>query len=470
VETPLSGNTPIVDDAPSDGGPIAARYSLNRVIGSGATAVVHEGRDLITGQPVAVKLYRASGTVRHRVQHQREIAALTRLRHPGLIALHDCGTEPGHDGRTYLVTDLVEGPSLRTRLLDGPLSARSVYELTSRLATALAYVHAHGFLHRDIKPANILLAHGHEPLLADFGIARALDGTIATATGAVAGTAAYLAPEQVRGGPVEPAADVYALGLVLLEALTGRLEYPGTVVESAIARLHRRPVVPPGLPWNLTTLLEAMTDPDPADRPTAAAVALATADSPEATSADLPTPTAVPAEGPAELQSRDRPRRNAPVLAVAGLLLAVLLGGVSLLLTTARSNIANVPPVSAGTSASAGEANGGPTTGPVATSGARVAPQPAASVVGPVVVREPANPQPVAAYTRLQTGADTDAQSLPAGPADVAAEPDAATTEDAGNGGGKGNGKGKKNGKDKGDGNDNGNSNGNGNGNGKNDD
>jgi tRNA A-37 threonylcarbamoyl transferase component Bud32 len=458
---------PIVDDALSDGEPIAARYSLDRVIGSGATAVVHEGRDLITGQPVAVKLYRASGTVRHRVQQQREIAALTRLRHPGLIALHDCGTEPGHHGRTYLVTDLVEGPSLRTRLLDGPLSARTVHELTGRLATALAYVHAHGFLHRDIKPANILLAHGHEPLLADFGIARALDGTIATATGAVAGTAAYLAPEQVRGGPVQPAADVYALGLVLLEALTGRLEYPGTVVESAIARLHRRPVVPPGLPWNMTTLLAAMTDPDPAERPTAAAVALAAADSPVTTSADLPTPTPVPAEGPVEPPSRDRPRRNAPLLAVAGLLLAVLLGGVSLLITPARSDIANAPAIAAAPAASAGEArevSGGPTAEPVATSSARAAPQPAA----PVVVEKAADPQPVAAYTRLQTG-DADAQSSPAGPAHVAAEPDAATTEDT-NADDNGNGSGKENGNGKGKAKGNGNGNGGGKGNGKKDD
>jgi serine/threonine protein kinase len=455
----------IVDDAPSDGEPIAARYSLNRVIGSGATAVVHEGRDLITGQPVAVKLYRASGTVRHRVQQQREIAALTRLRHPGLIALHDCGTEPGHDGRTYLVTDLVEGPSLKTRLFDGPLSTRSVYELTGRLATALAYVHAHGFLHRDIKPANILLAHGHKPLLADFGIARALDGTIATATGAVAGTAAYLAPEQVRGGPVEPAADVYSLGLVLLEALTGRLEYPGTVVESAIARLHRRPVVPPGLPWNLTTLLEAMTDPDPAERPTAAAVALATADPPVTTSDDLPTPTPVPAEPP----SRNRPRRKAPLLTVVGLLLAVLLGGVSLLITTARSNIANTPAIGAAPFASAGEARevgGGPTAEPVATPNTHAVQQPAA----PVVAEKPANPQPVAAYTRLQTG-DTDTRSSPAGPVHVAAEPDAATAEDiVGNADDNENGSGKENGNGKGKGNGKDNGNGGGKGNGKKDD
>ena len=170
----------------------------------------------------------------------------------------------------------------------------------------LAHVHARGFVHRDVKPANILLDHGREPRLADFGIARALDGTVATATGAVAGTAAYLAPEQVRGETVGPPADVYALGLVLIEARTGRREYPGAMVESATARLYRRPAVPEGLPPDLAALLSAMTHPDPAARPNAADVAAA-------------------------LTKRPRvPRR--PVghaLAAAGLL-ALVLGGISL--------------------------------------------------------------------------------------------------------------------------------------------
>jgi serine/threonine protein kinase len=158
-----------------------------------------------------------------------------------------------------------------------------------------------------VKPANILLDHGREPRLADFGIARALDGTVATATGAVAGTAAYLVPEQVRGELVGPPADVYALGLVLIEARTGRREYPGAMVESATARLYRSPVVPSGLPRNLTALLSAMTDPHPAARPSAADVAAALTKRP-----------------------RVRRRRVGHALAAAGLL-AVMLGGLSLL-------------------------------------------------------------------------------------------------------------------------------------------
>ncbi len=104
-------------------------------------------------------------------------------------------------------------------------------------------MHRAGIVHRDLKPANVLLG-ADGPRLADFGIARALDGTAVTGTGYVVGTAAYLAPEQVRGEWVGPEADVYALGLVLLESLTGRREYPGALVESATARLHR----PPGIP------------------------------------------------------------------------------------------------------------------------------------------------------------------------------------------------------------------------------
>jgi serine/threonine protein kinase len=290
---------------PAGGTPIAGRYTLGRTLGAGAAAVVHAGRDLRTNARVAVKLYRPTG-VAIRLQQQRELEALAQLDHPGLVTLHDGGTEPGPDGRTYVITDLIEGPTLATRMQQGPLRVGEIRTLAATLSAALAHVHARGFVHRDVKPANILLDHGREPRLADFGIARALDGTVATATGAVAGTAAYLAPEQVRGEIVGPPADVYALGLVLIEARTGRREYPGAMVESATARLYRRPVVPSGLPRDLAALLHAMTDPDPAARPTAAQVADKLSKRP-----------------------RVRKRRVGHALAAAGLL-GVVLGGISL--------------------------------------------------------------------------------------------------------------------------------------------
>ncbi len=251
--------------------PVAGRYHLGAVIGIGSSAVVHRAWDLHTGGLVAVKLFHPGASVHDLRRQRQEMSALARLDHPGLVALRDGGSE---NGRPFVVTDLVEGSSLAERILDGPIPVGEVRDIGARLADALAHVHANGILHRDVKPANILLGDGVRPRLADFGIARVLDATAtATATGWVTGTAAYLAPEQVRGEGVGPPADVYALGLVLLEALTGIREFPGHAVESAMARLHRRPVVPTGLPAGLGVVLSAMTAIDSRERPTAAAVA-----------------------------------------------------------------------------------------------------------------------------------------------------------------------------------------------------
>ncbi|MEU4674641.1 serine/threonine-protein kinase [Amycolatopsis sp. NPDC023774] len=123
-------------------------------------------------------------------------------------------------------------------------------------------------MHRDLKPANILLG-ADGPLIGDFGIAHDLDSTHITGTGFVTGTPAYLAPEQITGEPAGPAADVYALGLILLECLTAEREYPGTMTESALARLHRSPHIPDGLPGPLAHTLTRMTAREPEHRPTA---------------------------------------------------------------------------------------------------------------------------------------------------------------------------------------------------------
>ena len=176
-------------------------------------------------------------------------------------------------GRAFVVTDLVEGPTLARRIRDGVLDPADVRRIGAQLAAALAHVHATDVVHRDVKPANVLLGDGTQARLADFGIAVAIDGTVATEAGCVVGTAAYLSPEQARGQLVGPPSDVWSLGLVLLEAVTGRREYPGSAVEAAIARLHRRPDVPPDLPGDLSAVLRAMTDLDPDGRPSAAAVA-----------------------------------------------------------------------------------------------------------------------------------------------------------------------------------------------------
>lgn len=265
---------------------IGGRYRLLEVAGSGAMAKVYRARDEVLGRIVGVKVFRAhSPDPRSDRRRRGEMEVLARLNHPSLVRLYDVGTETSADGKaqvTYLVMEFLEGSDLRQRLRQGPLSGKEVQRLGADLASALAYIHALDIVHRDIKPANVIVP---DPVVAigprrpakltDFGIARVIDATRVTQTNTTIGTAHYLSPEQARGEVVGPPSDVYSLGLVLLEALTGRIEYPGGAVESAVARLLREPRVPAelGEPW--TSLLPRMMAKDASERPTAVEVATA---------------------------------------------------------------------------------------------------------------------------------------------------------------------------------------------------
>lgn len=255
---------------PTGGGPLlGGRYRLGGLVGRGGSAEVWQATDEALGRRVAVKLVTASGG-EDAARVGDEARLLAGLSHPGLVPVYDAGTDEA--GRPYVVMELVEGETLADALRRGPLHLRDVAELGATLAEALGYVHAQGLVHRDVKPANVLLGREGRVRLTDFGIARLVDAAKVTATGLTVGTASYLSPEQVTGEPVGPAADVYALGLLLLEAITGEREYPGTAVEVALARLHRPPVVPP-LPHGWGPLLTAMTASEPGRRPTARVVA-----------------------------------------------------------------------------------------------------------------------------------------------------------------------------------------------------
>jgi serine/threonine protein kinase len=247
------------------------RYRLGPRLGGGAVADVYRAEDERLSRPVAVKLFR--GDAAEQLQrHEAEMRTLAALEHPNLVSVYDAGTtEDTH--QPYLVMQLVEGHTLADELRDGPLPGERAARYGAALADALGYVHAQGFVHRDVKPANVLLADDGRVHLADFGIARLVDAAHVTRTGEVLGTPAYFAPEQVSGEPVGSAADVYSLGMLLLECVTGRRAFEGTAMEVAMARLARDPEVPARLPAPWQRLLRAMTARDPAHRPTAPQVA-----------------------------------------------------------------------------------------------------------------------------------------------------------------------------------------------------
>ena len=249
---------------------IAGRYRLDELVGRGGTAEVWKATDTSLDRVVALKLV----TVAHDESPARaadEARTLARLSHPSLVQVYDAGTDD--HGRPWVVMEFVDGETLADAIRRAPMPTRRLTEIGLAVAEALDHVHAQGLVHRDVKPANVMVGRGGKTKLTDFGIARLVDAAKVTSTGLMVGTASYLAPEQVSGEPVGPPADVYALGLVLLEGFTGVREYEGPAVEAAMARLHRPPTLPATLPAGWPALLTAMTDRQPSQRPTAAEVA-----------------------------------------------------------------------------------------------------------------------------------------------------------------------------------------------------
>ncbi|MGW0120473.1 serine/threonine-protein kinase [Streptomyces sp. NPDC003327] len=247
---------------------VAGRYRLDDLLGRGGAADVYEGVDLRLRRPVAVKVFRPGGTADTEERFDGEGRLLAQLQHPGLITVYDSGRD---DGTPYLVMELVRGTTLRRRIAAAALAPVEACRIGAALASALAHVHEAGVVHRDVKPANILLDEAGAPRLTDFGISRLLGTTAQTVTGALVGTAAYMAPEQVLGRGAGSAADIYSLGLVLIESIKGELEYDGAPLEAAMARLNRPPVMPPDIPAAVVELLAAMTDADESRRPDARA-------------------------------------------------------------------------------------------------------------------------------------------------------------------------------------------------------
>jgi hypothetical protein len=256
------------------------RYRLDECVGEGGMARVYRAEDVMLGRTVAIKIMRPGVDGSSSERARSEMTVLASLNHPSLVTLYDARLVPGRP--EYLAMEFVAGPTLATRLASGALPPDIVAHLATELAEALHVVHKAGVVHRDIKPSNVLLSPPQIPgarpraKLADFGIAYLLDASRLTSPGLVIGTVAYLAPEQLRGGDPAPASDIYSLGLVLLEALTGDRAHPhGGGMAAALARLENPPVVPAALGPGWTQLLTRMLDTEPGERPTAAEVATA---------------------------------------------------------------------------------------------------------------------------------------------------------------------------------------------------
>jgi hypothetical protein len=251
---------------------LAGRYRMDARLGGGGMADVFEAYDEILDRTVAVKILRGIDDAGAARRFAEEIRLTARVNHPNIVSLFDAGE---HDGSPYLVLERVTGGTLAGEMAAGPLDPRRVAEMGEQLASALSHSHAAGIVHRDVKPTNVLLTGDGDVRLADFGIAITATATRLTVAGTVAGSAGYVSPEQVLGTGAGAASDIYSLGLVLLECLTGNPPWSGTTVEVALARLTADPPIPDTLPAGWLALLRGMTARNPEDRPSIDLVGLA---------------------------------------------------------------------------------------------------------------------------------------------------------------------------------------------------
>ncbi|TFV57177.1 serine/threonine protein kinase [Mycobacterium sp. PS03-16] len=242
------------------------RYELRGTLGRGGMAVVRDGWDRRLDRAVAVKLMHpsigADSTQRERFECEARSAAA--LNHPNVVAVHDCGD---HDGTPFIVMERLPGRTLADVIARGPMSPGQVRAVLDNVLAALAAAHAAGFLHRDIKPANILFTELGDTKVADFGIAKSGD-SVQTMSGQVFGTMAYLSPERIAGRPATVSDDLYAVGVVGYEALTGRRLFPQDNLAQLARAVCEQPIVPltqlrPDVDPALATTIERAMSRDP---------------------------------------------------------------------------------------------------------------------------------------------------------------------------------------------------------------
>ncbi len=247
-------------------------YAIERKLGSGGMGDVYLANDLTLKRRVAIKVLRArlGDDPRARERFGREAAAVAKCQHPNLVQIFQVGES---ESDPYLVLEYVEGDTLAMTLAGRPRPPREAAMLVEKLARAIEHAHGRGVVHRDLKPSNVLMGANGEPKISDFGLALLDDRSTRTEEGAFLGTPAYMAPEQVSSaqGEVGPLADIHALGIILYEALTGRIPFRGNTLEETLNRILRDEADPPSrhepaIPADLQAICLKCLEKRPVDR------------------------------------------------------------------------------------------------------------------------------------------------------------------------------------------------------------